>query len=93
VVVSISRFNDIGPYSSLIYKDDPHKWGAVFPWEFLQNATREEEEHFLRGFFSDTEIHKQGRAGGPGNGFKFLKQVWYCNALWNLDHRVPAVES
>ncbi len=28
----------------------------------------------------------------PGNGFRFLKQIWYSCALWNLEHRVPAVE-
>ena len=93
VVVSSNRFNDVGPYSSLVYRDDPDLWGAVFPWEFPQNGTKEQEERFLRAFFSESEIHMQGGADAPGNGFRFLKQVWYCNALWNLRHRVPAVES
>ena len=93
VIAASSRFNDIQPYSARIYAKDPQTWGSLFPWEFPQNASREEEEAFLRRFFSDVEIHMQGGDSGPGNGFKFLKQVWYCNALWNLNHRVPAVES
>ncbi|KAK3690594.1 hypothetical protein LTR37_019090 [Vermiconidia calcicola] len=93
VIASSNRFNDIGPYAQRIYTAAPKIWGSVFPWEFPQKASREEEERFLRNFFSDTEIHMQGGAHGEGRGFRFLKQVWYCNALWNFEKRVPAVEN
>ena len=91
VIASSNRFNDIAPYSSHIYYAEPHVWGSVFPWEFPQHATKEEEESFLRRFFSETDTHMQGGAHGDGDGFRFLKQVWYSNAIWNIDHRVPAV--
>ncbi|KAK3687034.1 hypothetical protein LTR37_019196 [Vermiconidia calcicola] len=93
VIASSNRFNDIGPYAQRIYTAAPKIWGSVFPWEFPQKASREEEERFLRNFFSDTEIHMQGGAHGEGRGYRFLKQVWYCNALWNFEERVPAVEN
>ena len=95
VIASSNRFNDIKPYCSWLFRNDPQVWGSVFPWEFPQHAPREVEEDFLRRFFDETTIHMQGGAGTPeipGNGFRFLKQVWYGCALWNLEHRVPAVE-
>lgn len=92
VIVSSNRHNDIGPYCHRTFQTDPKKWGAVFPWEFPQGATREVEESFLREHFTDVEIHMQGGAGGEGRGFRFLKQIWLCIALFNAEHRLPAIE-
>ena len=83
VIVSGNRYDDLEPYMGRIYKAEPQIWGSIFPWEFPQNAGREDEESFLRGFFSEAECHMQG--------FRFLKQAWYCIALRNLNTRVPAV--
>lgn len=59
-----------------------HVWDAVFPWEFPQDASKTEEEQFLSRYFSKHEIHMQG--------FRFLKQVFYSIALYNLNVRIPA---
>ena len=96
VIASSNRLNDIEPYRSFLFRNDPRQWGSVFPWEFPQHAPREVEEDFLRRFFDEDTIYMQGGAGAPdrpGNGFRFLKQVWYSCALWNLQERVPAVEA
>lgn len=91
VIASSNRFLDIQPYCSFIYSSDPQKWGFILPWEFPQFATREVEEAFLRTWFTEEEIRMQGGAFGEGLGFKFLKQVWYCISLFNLEHRIPAI--
>lgn len=91
LIVSSDRFKDIEPYWRRLYAAEPQKWGDVFPWEFPQNGSRQDEEAFLREHFSDDEIFMQGGASGEGLGFKFLKQVWYSIAFYNKDHRVPAV--
>lgn len=94
MVASTDRFGDIQPYGDRLRASDPMKWGAIFPWEFPQNGTRQQEEDFLSNFFSSDDIHVQGGAGNvktPGAGFRFLKQVWYTQALWNVEQRIPAV--
>ena len=83
VIVSSNRINDIGPYASHIYHEDPLRWGSIFPWEFPQKAMRDTEERFIREWFPESETDLQG--------FRFLRQVWYSIAMWNLHHRVPAV--
>jgi len=91
VIVSSNRFDDIKPYCGRIYDTEPEKWSSVLPWEFPQNASRADEEAFLRQYFTDSEIHSRGGADGAGLGYKFLKQVWYSIALWNLEHKIPAI--
>ena len=91
VIVSSNRLSDIGPYVRQLFQEDAETWGSIFPWEFPQSASREEEESFLRRSFTDREIHMQGGASPPGNGFRFLKQVWYSTAIWNFETRIPAV--
>lgn len=81
-IVSSNRFNDLEPYCSRIYHQDPDAWNSVFPWEFPQHASKEREEEFLSNCFSKDEIHMQG--------YKFLKQVFYSIALYNLHVRIPA---
>lgn len=93
MVVSSNRFLDIEPYCNRLRAADPIAWGSIFPWEFPQNASREQEEDFLREWFSAEQIHVQGGAGKgdkPGDGYRFLKQVWYSQAIWNWEKRVPA---
>ena len=92
VIVSTNRFLDIAPYVLRLCQSDPGRWMSIFPWEFPQDGSREQEEQFLRQVFPDSEIHMQGGVQGAGLGFKFLKQVWYTIALWNLQHRLPNVE-
>lgn len=91
VIASSNRFRDIGSYSTIIYHQDPSKWGAIVPWEFPQAASREAEEAFLRQWFDERDIRMQGGAHGAGAGFRFLKQVWYTIAIWNVDERIPAI--
>ena len=91
IIVSSNLFADIKPYATHTYYDDVMKWGSIVPWEFPQYASKEQEEAFLRQHFSETEIHMQGGAHGSGAGFRFLKQVWYTIALWNLEVRIPGV--
>ncbi|KAK4548139.1 hypothetical protein LTR36_010008 [Oleoguttula mirabilis] len=91
IIVSSNPFGDIKPYCGRIYHSEQDKWGDVLPWEFPQDASRADEEAFLRTFFSDSEIRSRGGAHGEGLGFRFLKQVWYCIALWNLNHKIPAI--
>ncbi|KAK3057240.1 hypothetical protein LTR09_002279 [Extremus antarcticus] len=93
VIVSSDRFADIEPYARHCFKFDPEKkFNSIFPWHFPHNAAREEEEAYLRRFFTPEEIHMQGGAGGGGKGYRFLKQVWYSIALYNFEQRVPAME-
>lgn len=92
VIVSSNRAADVWPYASSTYRHAPKQWDSLFPWEFPQNASREDEECFLRRHFTETEIYMNGGADGEGKGFKFLKSVWYTIAMWNLEVRVPAVE-
>ncbi|KAK5175250.1 uncharacterized protein LTR77_000387 [Saxophila tyrrhenica] len=92
VIVSSNRYADVEPYATNLYRVEPLKWGAVFPWQFPQNATRQEEEAFLNTHFSPDEIYMQGGAHGEGKGYRFLKQVFYTVAIYNLETRVPAVE-
>lgn len=84
VIASSNRFNDIGPYGLYLFNGSPLRYGQIFPWDFPQNATQAEEEAFLRNWFGPTTVHMQG--------YRFLKQVWYCLALWNFEERVPLVE-
>lgn len=88
LVVSSNRYNDIHPVATRIYKSDRKCWGSKLPWEFPQNAGKEEEEAFLRAQFPDTEILHLGLAE---EAFRFLKQVWYSIALWNLEVRIPEI--
>ena len=81
-IVSSNRFNDLEPYCSRVYHRKPDVWASTFPWEFPQNASKEKEEEFLRTCFSKDEIHMQG--------YRFLKQVFYCIALYNMNVRIPA---
>ena len=93
MVVSSNRYFDIEPYCNRLRESDPVEWGSVFPWEFPQNAEKAQEEAFLRKFFTAQEIHVQGGAGNkgePGAGYRFLKQVWYTQAIFNWEQRVPA---
>lgn len=83
IIVSANRFNDIKPYMDINYRENPAKWSAVFPWEFPQHATREQEEAFL--------IHEFGQVECRVQGFQFLKQGWYGIAINNYEHRVPLV--
>lgn len=91
VIVSSNPYGDIKPYCGHIYRCEPEKWGDVLPWEFPQHASRADEEAFLRTYFTESEIHSRGGAHGDGRGFRFLKQVWYTIAQWNLYHRIPAI--
>ncbi|KAK4507302.1 hypothetical protein PRZ48_001037 [Zasmidium cellare] len=91
VIASSNRAADVGPYMISLLAEDPKTWMNVMPWEFPQNAGREEEEQFLRTFFTDREIRKQGGAAPPGNGYRFLKQVWMSCALWNVNERIPRI--
>nr|POE79502.1 hypothetical protein CFP56_07567 [Quercus suber] len=83
IIVSANRYFDIKPYMDINYTENPKKWGAIFPWEFPQNATQEQEDAFLIQQFGELECNVQG--------FKFLKQCWYCAALHNYENRVPLV--
>lgn len=86
VIASSNRYADVEPYCKTLLATDPLLWGQVLPWEFPQNATQEAEEEFLKQFFTEREIRMQG---GSPNGYRFLKQVWYSCALWNINHRLP----
>jgi hypothetical protein len=91
IIASSHRFHDLLPFCNSLYYTEPQKWGCILPWEFPQSATKKVEEEFLRKYFSETEIHMQGGAQGEGAGFRFLKQAWYSIALWNYEHRIPAI--
>jgi len=91
IIASSNRFNDIRPYCDSIYYADPKKWGDIMPWEYPYKPTHEQDATFLRKWFSETEIHMQGGAHGPGNGFRFLKQAWISIALWNWEKRMPSI--
>lgn len=84
VIASSNRFDDILPYSALLFEEASKRWGAIMPWQFPQNATQDSEEAFLREQFPAVEIQVQG--------FRFLKQVWLCIALNNFQNRVPHVQ-
>jgi hypothetical protein len=91
IIASSNRFADLRPFCDSTYDSNQTKWGAILPWEFPQNATKEVEEAFLRRFFTEVEIHMQGGAHGAGSGFRFLKQAWYSMALRNLYYGIPAI--
>jgi len=91
IIASSNRFADLMPFCDNTYNSDKTWWGSILPWEFPQNATREVEEAFLRGFFTEVEIHMQGGAQGAGSGFRFLKHAWYSIALRNLHYGIPAI--
>ncbi|TKA66012.1 hypothetical protein B0A55_09282 [Friedmanniomyces simplex] len=88
VIASSNRYTDLAPYCGRIYAAEHHKWRDVLPWDFPPAATKDDEEAFLRTYFTDREIYVQG---GAPNGYKFLKQVWYCIAMWNVQVKVPRV--
>ncbi|KAK3671538.1 hypothetical protein LTR78_008638 [Recurvomyces mirabilis] len=88
VIASSNRYLDIEPYCGRIYNTEYHTWRDVLPREFPQSATKEVEEAFLKHYFTEREIYIQG--GDPG-GYRFLKQVWYCIALWNYQIKIPKV--
>ena len=81
MIVSADRFADLRPYCDQVCRSDPKRWSEVFPWEFPQDGTQIQEETFLLGFFPQSETYMQG--------FRFLKQVWYCIALYNFQDRIP----
>ncbi|KAK5682365.1 hypothetical protein LTS10_005492 [Elasticomyces elasticus] len=83
VIVSGDRYADLAPYCGRIYALDNKKWRDVLPWEFPQCASKEQEEAFLLTYFSIRETQIQS--------FKFLKQAWYCIAMWNAQVKVPQV--
>ncbi|KAF7191364.1 hypothetical protein HII31_07387 [Pseudocercospora fuligena] len=89
VIASSNRENDIRPYCDILYETDGHKWGGIMPQDYPTLPTREQEEVFLRQYFSEDEIHMQGGASGEGNGFRFLKQVWWSIAIYNFQVRIP----
>jgi hypothetical protein len=89
VIVSGNRRRDIGSYVKKLFDDDSLRWGSIWPWEFPQEGTKDQEEIFLRECFGEREIHMQGGAGGKGHGFRFLKQAWYSAAIYNFKTRVP----
>lgn len=91
VIASSNRFYDLLPFCTNLYYAEPQKWGCILPWEFPQNSSKKVEETFLRKYFTEVDIHMQGGAHGLGAGFRFLKQAWYSIALWNYEHRVPAI--
>ncbi|SMQ45691.1 unnamed protein product [Zymoseptoria tritici ST99CH_3D7] len=93
VIVSSDRFKDIEPYCNKLYFSDEMRWKSIMPFDFPANGTKAEEETFLRKFFSEREIRMQGGANGDGNGFKFLKQVWHCLAVFNQYDRVPQIST
>ncbi|KAK4569630.1 hypothetical protein LTR86_003394 [Recurvomyces mirabilis] len=88
VIASSNRYLDIEPYCGRIYNTEYHTWRDVLPWEFPQSATKEVEEAFLKHYFTEREIYIQG---GDPDGYRFLKQVWYCIALWNYQIKIPKV--
>ncbi|CAK4031620.1 hypothetical protein CBER1_05150 [Lecanosticta acicola] len=88
VIASSNRASDVEPYAKRLIADDPQLWGQVLPWEFPQVGTKEQEEEFIRRFFTEREIRMQG---GSPNGFRFLKQVYYWAAVWNINCRLPLV--
>jgi len=87
MVVSSNRFYDLDPYIRRLYKQDA-RYESILPWEFPQSGTQADEQNFLRDWFGDREIHVQG---GEPEGYMFLKQVWMCSALYNINNRVPAI--
>ncbi|KAK1037029.1 hypothetical protein LTR33_016274, partial [Friedmanniomyces endolithicus] len=88
VIASSNRYDDLAPYCGRIYAVEPFKWREVMPWDFPQSASKDDEEAFLRKFFTEREIYIQG---GVPYGYKFLKQVWYCIAMWNAQVKVPMI--
>ncbi|KAK0303826.1 hypothetical protein LTR82_017433 [Friedmanniomyces endolithicus] len=88
VIASSNRYDDLAPYCGRIYAVEPLKWREVMPWDFPQSASKDDEEAFLRKFFTEREIYIQG---GVPYGYKFLKQVWYCIAMWNAQVKVPMI--
>ncbi|KAI7585273.1 hypothetical protein KC343_g19608, partial [Hortaea werneckii] len=90
LIVSSNRFNDIAPFTKRLYASDPKKWGSILPWEFPQNAAKKAEEDFLILTFSAKTIQEAEQLLGSARKekFRFLKQVWYSLALWNLNFRV-----
>lgn len=90
VIASSNRAADIEPYARGLFAEDPKKWTQILPWEF-PNGEQQVEEQFLRQVFTDREIRKQGGASAPGNGYRFLKQVWVWAAMWNANQRIPMI--
>ncbi|KAK0912611.1 hypothetical protein LTR02_002762 [Friedmanniomyces endolithicus] len=88
VIASSNRYDDLAPYCGRIYAVEPLKWRDIMPWDFPQSASKDDEEAFLRKFFTEREIYIQG---GVPSGYKFLKQVWYCIAMWNAQVKVPMI--
>ncbi|KAK0929053.1 hypothetical protein LTR91_006299 [Friedmanniomyces endolithicus] len=88
VIASSNRYDDLAPYCGRIYAVEPLKWREVMPWDFPQAASKDDEEAFLRKYFTEREIYIQG---GVPYGYKFLKQVWYCIAMWNAQVKVPNI--
>ncbi|KAK1825080.1 hypothetical protein LTR12_000368 [Friedmanniomyces endolithicus] len=88
VIASSNRYDDLAPYCGRIYAVEPLKWRDVMPWDFPQAASKDDEETFLRKFFTEREIYIQG---GVPYGYKFLKQAWYCIAMWNAQVKVPNI--
>ena len=84
VIASSDRYADILPYCTHLCNEAPKRWHGTMPWEFPQNAPQDVEENFLREQFPAVEIQVQG--------FRFLKQVWYCIAMNNSEKRIPHVK-
>ena len=91
VIVSTDHLEDIRSCWRTLISSDPDKWKDILPWEFPQHATRAVEDEFLLKWFSESEVEYRGGAHGEGNGFRFLKQVWYNLAIWNADWKIPAI--
>ncbi|EMC94758.1 hypothetical protein BAUCODRAFT_149860 [Baudoinia panamericana UAMH 10762] len=83
VIASSNRFDDIAPYMGRIYNDEPEKWRDVFPWEFPQYGTKQVEEAFIDSTFTASEVQVQG--------YRFLKQVFYCIGKWNVEIKIPRI--
>lgn len=91
VIIGANRANDVGPYCTALYNADKKRWTNILPWEFPQNASRQEEEAFIDDCFTKHEVHMQGGTTHEGAGYRFLKQVWWTIALYNYETCVPQV--
>ncbi|KAF2860832.1 hypothetical protein K470DRAFT_270451 [Piedraia hortae CBS 480.64] len=91
MIVSGDRYSTVKPVCNYLFRTRPHVFSDLLPWDMPQKASRREEEDFIRKFFDEEFIHTQGGAFGDGEGFRFLKQVLWSIAIYNIEQRVPAI--
>ncbi|KAF2858243.1 hypothetical protein K470DRAFT_266193 [Piedraia hortae CBS 480.64] len=91
MIVSGNRDADVKAVSKDMCRFKPEKFGDLLPNDIPHDATRRNEEDFIRRFFTEEDIYIRGGAFGEGKGFRFLKQVLWSIATYNHEQRIPAI--